>query len=191
MAKKIFSSGPLSESLEPVYRDKCKDDADYRMKFQALQDKKDENLKLLLAHYNIPDVPGMYYMLSMRLAADFVPGLSLPKGRGPRTKWTEARRAILVVEVERVMRGKGTGWGEQRAAKLLAKQEPWASLLRSNDSLDAIPDPGGALHAQYKKIKSAYIAKEYRMTFKDMEERDALHEWDVLVDRQWNLLVDN
>ncbi len=119
----------------------------------------------------------MFYELALTLARELYPE---PKKKGEKTKWTDLNRAILAVEIERLIREDGKS--VSRAANCLAAREPWTSFLRGNDSNETTPDPGEALRRSYYQIVDDRLVRMLNIIFETFETSGRINQWDKYVE---------
>lgn len=119
------------------------------------------NLILLCRHYGIKeDHPStLFFKLSIALAKELgIPAFVEKKPVGRKKKWTDSRKAILVVEVESLKEKHGVSW----AADLLAKKEPWKSLIETQADASLPNSPGEVLRQIYYDNRNTESAVRMR-----------------------------
>ncbi len=132
-------------------------------------------LKLLCEHYDLNSDRSQYSDLAIALAIDHVPGFNYKKKSGAKTKWTMWSRACLVVEIERLRNSKNQSHSIMWAITQLSKSSLWKSLVKSKKT------PNHALRQQYYKAKEHFLSKALLSTYKKMEDKNTLDEWDDVV----------
>jgi hypothetical protein len=93
---------------------------------------------------------GNWMALCYAMAKAHIPGFRMAKARSGRAKkWGEYDRAMLVLAVEE------TGLKKRAAAKLLAKQEPWKSLVKATRGFETLKDEYTRADARWVAIAKA------------------------------------
>ncbi|OOZ40237.1 hypothetical protein [Solemya elarraichensis gill symbiont] len=134
-----------------------------------------DKLDELCEFYKVEAGDAKYLSLALELARQFLPER---KKRGAKTKWNEVSGCALAVELERLIEGGAT---QMKAAKMLAKEEPWVSFIESKDSYDRSSDPAKALLEQYKKYRNDKMMKVMRDAFSYRKYIDDIDSWDKFV----------
>jgi len=120
-----------------------------------------KKLDLLCEHYGIAEGQSKYLDLSLALARELYPE-GKPQKRP--NKWTNEIRAILAVQMERLIvkgkKNKQISW----AANHLAKEEPWKSFIEKREEGGASPNPGEVLRTQYTKSREIPGVKEEKVS---------------------------
>jgi hypothetical protein len=117
---------------------------------QAWEKEDEQKLRLLCRSYEIATSPDMYKRLALELARKLYPE---KKKRGRKSKWIEAIKGVLVVEVERLMSHGNINRSVEWACNTLAKREPWTSFLEIKESSDSSPDPAEVLRKIYFEFR--------------------------------------
>jgi len=146
---------------------------------QAWAGEDDEKLRLLLKHYDVE--PLNFYSLALALARDFVPGFQEKVSRGRKIKWTDPVKAVLVVEIERLVIPNDPTHGVERAAIILSQREPWKSFLESKDTTQSSPSPAGALRAIYYDARGDKLSKVFRSAFESYKQAGTTEQWTEMV----------
>lgn len=147
-------------------------------KIRAWQKEDDQKLLLLCLHYEISTGPDMFKELAVVLARELYPE---KKKRGRKSKWVEAIKAVLVVEIERLVQPLNASFGVERACKQLAKCEPWKSFLEVKESHISSADSAEALRKIYFEFRNNKWAAVARDTYKYHDHEDKITEWERLV----------
>lgn len=125
--------------------------------YAAQQSEFTRRLKLLFAHYDVDE--GDPYKLVVRLALEHVPGFQSEKApRGPRRNWSPLARAILAIDVHKLLARKDGDGTVSWACRVLAKKSPWSGLLKPRGSADAAK-LADALRKQYEKADPEMVAR--------------------------------
>lgn len=154
------------------------DDASREQKVSQWAEEDHAKLLALCQLRGIKHGPSMFYLLALELARDLYPE---PKKRGRKSKWTTLNKGALVVEVERLVMPDNPARGVAWACTQLAKREPWASFLESNDSGTSSPDPAEALRQIYFDFRNDRWATVSRDAYRFHEHEGTLTEWESLV----------
>lgn len=97
---------------------------------------------------------GDWQSLCFALAIAHVPGFKMAKGRaGAKTKWQDYDRAMLVLAVEQ------TGLSVTEATELLAKQEPWKSMVSHARGAKTLHDE--YYRADQRMVRMARVAQAF------------------------------
>ncbi len=147
-------------------------------KIQAWQKEDDQKLLRLCSHYKIATSPRMFEQLALVLARELYPA---KKKSGRKTKWVEAIKGMLVVEIERLVDADNTSHGVEWACKQLSTREPWKSFLEKKESEDSSIDPAEALRKIYFDFKKNKLAAVTRKAFKYHERESTIAEWEKLI----------
>lgn len=138
-----------------------------------------QKLAMLCEHYKIPTGPEMYFVLSLTLARILFPA---PRKRGAKTKWTNLNKAMLVVEIERLIESAEASLSIEAAAQQLAQQDPWISFLDKKESGSVLPDPGEPLRKVYFEFRDDKWAHVARDAYEWHQFNGTLSDWDLLVE---------
>lgn len=144
-------------------------------------------LDRLLDHYEIKrDNPQSWFLLSLALAEEFIPGFQEAKSKGRAVKWGMFERGILVVELDRVKKAKTLSI--KAAAGVLAKQEPWRSAVSQWEEGKATlgPDAAEALRRVYTAAKKDKFAKAALDAYRYHVAMDSLPAWEALVNSSFS-----
>jgi hypothetical protein len=133
-----------------------------------------EKLVLLCQRYGIKASPNMFFELSLALARELYPE---PKKRGRKSKWNYFSKAVLVVEVERLIKPNDPAHGVEWACKQLAKREPWKSFLEAKESGTLGPNPAEALRKIYFDFRGEIWVEIYRELHSMYEHKGEMAEW--------------
>lgn len=92
---------------------------------------REKKLRALLSFYNLhPGEEDVWYVLSLKMACDHIPGFKVieKKARGPKQRWNPAVLYLLWFEVRKKTKGRVTA---HAACAQLAKRQPWLTLIKS------------------------------------------------------------
>lgn len=121
----------------------------------------------------------IWYDLALILARELYPE---PKKKGRKTKWTQTKGAVLVVEMERLMGEKEPSKQYiQSVAYELSKQEPWKSFIEAKESGETSADPGEALRKVYFSFKNKWWTHICRDGFQYHVQTQDIEGWDQYV----------
>lgn len=98
-------------------------------------------LFVLLDHFEISsDNPDCWLQLAVKLALEHVPGFQVERKVGAKPKWTIFNRRELreTIDCEKSKAGNIAGKGIAWACGILAKQEPWKSLVKGQDRAESL-----------------------------------------------------
>lgn len=145
---------------------------------RAWRNEDDQKLLFLCHHYEISTGPDMFKELALVLARELYPE---EKKRGRKSKWVEAIKAVLVVEIERLVKPHNANFGVEWACKQLAKREPWKSFLEIKESEVSSVDPAEALRKVYFNFRANLWVKTARGAFLYHEQEGDIDGWENLL----------
>ena len=170
MTKKKFEHPDLNQKRSHAKAGPIATDAQARKMGQAQSDDEWQSILMLCDEYGIKNDDNFWMNLAIALAMDFVPAFQEKTRPGKKVKWTDHRRGVLVVEIERIKESRSCS--VEIAAAELAKKEPWKEFLQIKEKgqlTETSPDPGEALRKTYyqsrnhlwsKIVKEAYLYHE-------------------------------
>jgi hypothetical protein len=149
-------------------------------KLQAWEGEDWEKILLLCEELNVATDDHMWPNLVIALAREYVPGFQTKTRPGRKTKWTDSRIGLLVVETERLSRM--LECTIEVAADELAKRKPWCDFLEIKEKgplAETTHDPGEALRKKYYESKNSLWARTCKDAYLLHEIQGRIDEWDA------------
>ncbi len=141
-----------------------------------------QRMEALAEGLGVPPGPNRWYEVALRLARKHEPSL---RPEVIRTKWSESRLGVLVVEIERITGDPRLTVQRRRtdlpkisvsmAADQLVRQPMWSGFLQGG------ANPAEALRTQYSKAHTQPLARVARKAFKLHTLQDNISGWDEFV----------
>ncbi len=186
MKKRKFK-GKLAERVDPRRVGLLSTEEYAKKQFAKWTDEDREKLLLLCDEFGVKTNNFMFENLALALAREYVPGFQEKRKTGTKTKWTQWRLGMLVVELERIREDRGCSVLD--AASILSRLEPWASFSKARES-HLTPDKAMSLKKQYDMFKGNKWAIACRGAFKYRVVMETVDEWDAELIEHWDYEID-